>query len=586
MPLKGLTEEQLNAVVHRGNLLLTACPGAGKTKTLVSKIAYQLTNNNSNIGKRKLIAITYTNVAAETILNRLDQYGIESANLWVGTVHSFCLEWLIKPYVNLCSRLSKGYRILDEYEKSNLLQRVRQENGLGIYDDIPTILDENLEIQAIPGTLLYSAAQHYHSILTENKLIDFDLILSISSKLLRDTPYISVRLSALFDTIFVDEYQDTNQIQYNILSAIIRARQTSVVLIGDIDQAIYTGLGAVVKNVDDIRAEFSLEDIETLSLSGCFRSTQRIIDFYRNFQDNNIDIRSLSNASQSDTSVTYKNDIHKDELGTHIAELIRYYISKGISLNDIAVLAPQWYDVTRIGKELRRLLPDIDLDAPGVSPIPRSIDNPWYSLIRLYFIEINSINYSKRKRAARYVIEDLESMGFTLNLDQNKIKKILKTINEIPTDATETITNFIELLITEFCTRLVINIEYSREAEEAKSALIDATKSRIEQHNLVDTVHSLFSYFNNNNGVKVTTCHSTKGEEYEVVIAVGLVKGKIPHWNDIIGHNNAHADYVARRLLYVLCSRAKSFLHLISENGHRTRSGIALGPSPQLLAAL
>ncbi|TOJ70278.1 hypothetical protein CGI36_09470, partial [Vibrio parahaemolyticus] len=78
------------------------------------------------------------------------------------------------------------------------------------------------------------------------------------------------------------------------------------------------------------------------------------------------------------------------------------------------------------------------------------------------------------------------------------------------------------------------------------------------------------------------TCHSTKGDEYDVVICTGLLNGKVPHWNDIIDCSRSHQDYVARRLLYVISSRARKHLYLISESGHKTTNGNPYRPTSQL----
>ena len=101
MPYRNLTSEQMDAVKFNGNLLLTACPGSGKTKTLVSKLCFILENKELFcIGKKKIIALTYTNIAADTILERIMSFGISSESLWIGTIHSFCLNWIIKPNVD------------------------------------------------------------------------------------------------------------------------------------------------------------------------------------------------------------------------------------------------------------------------------------------------------------------------------------------------------------------------------------------------------------------------------------------------------------------------------------------------------
>ena len=113
MPYRNLTSEQLDAVKFDGNLLLTACPGSGKTKTLVSKLCFILENKELfDIGKKKIVALTYTNVAADTILERIISYGINSDSLWIGTIHSFCLNWIIKPNIDRIPRLSKGFNVI------------------------------------------------------------------------------------------------------------------------------------------------------------------------------------------------------------------------------------------------------------------------------------------------------------------------------------------------------------------------------------------------------------------------------------------------------------------------------------------
>ncbi|EAO3983829.1 ATP-dependent helicase, partial [Salmonella enterica] len=90
------------------------------------------------------------------------------------------------------------------------------------------------------------------------------------------------------------------------------------------------------------------------------------------------------------------------------------------------------------------------------------------------------------------------------------------------------------------------------------------------------------SFFNSKSGIKITTCHSTKGDEFEVVICTSLLNGKIPNWNDIRGCSRTHQNYVARRLLYVISSRAKKHLYMISERGYTTKSGTPYQTTPQL----
>lgn len=293
MPYKKLTKEQMNAVEYDDNLLLTACPGSGKTKTLVSKLAYIIENKDRLlIGKRKVIALTYTNIAADTITERLMSYGISDKSVWVGTIHSFCLQWIIKPNINLVPRLSQGYVIIDEHEKEKLINDLKEKYDFGLYDNIITSLSINYQYEYLDKTSNhYKLVDEYHQYLRENKYIDFELILNISYRLLNEYSGMCGSLAALIHHVLIDEYQDTSTIQYEILRFIIEKGKSKITLIGDQEQAIYTGLGAEIKNKEELIDYFKLERLEDMALTGCFRSSQRIIDFYKKYQDGGIDIQ-------------------------------------------------------------------------------------------------------------------------------------------------------------------------------------------------------------------------------------------------------------------------------------------------------
>ncbi|WP_368112829.1 MULTISPECIES: UvrD-helicase domain-containing protein [unclassified Bacteroides] len=104
-----LNPEQESAIFNENSVLLIACPGSGKTRTLTYKIAYELSNLKSN--KQYIIAITYTNRAADEIKERIELLGIDTKQLWIGTIHSFCAEWILKPYHMYIEELKYGYTI-------------------------------------------------------------------------------------------------------------------------------------------------------------------------------------------------------------------------------------------------------------------------------------------------------------------------------------------------------------------------------------------------------------------------------------------------------------------------------------------
>ncbi|ELV8737776.1 ATP-binding domain-containing protein, partial [Vibrio vulnificus] len=113
-------------------------------------------------------------------------------------------------------------------------------------------------------------------------------------------------------------------------------------------------------------------------------------------------------------------------------------------------------------------------------------------------------------------------------------------------------------------------------------SLLDATAQRMKSYSMNYEASDLHRFFCDPSGVKITSCHSTKGDEYDVVICTGLLKGKVPHWQDIRNRSMQHQNYVARRLLYVVASRAKKHLYMISENGYVSNSGYHYVKTEQL----
>ncbi|ELB2963266.1 ATP-dependent helicase [Vibrio parahaemolyticus] len=580
MPFKTLTKEQRAAVEYNGDLLLTACPGSGKTKTLVSKLAYMVKNKDDlGIKKRKIIALTYTNIAADTITERLLSFGIADKSIWVGTIHSFCLQWIIKPNVNLVPRLCKGYVVIDEHERERLLSDLKEKYELNPYADVITRLELDYSYHYSNKTSSeYKVVDDYHKYLRDNNKIDFDLILNMSFRLLFHYDGVRSRLAFFIKHILVDEYQDTSLLQYEILKLIISERKSNITLIGDQEQAIYTGLGAEVKGKAELIDYFALEALHDLSLTGCFRSSQRIIDFYTKYQDGGLSIESKSDLKEFESVVHLEQGIDKSQLSNFIHEVIQSHIEKGILAEEIVVLCPSWFDVIQRSKELDKLDKDYSIDGVVVSPIPKNEDNMWLNLVKLVLNEACMENYLIRRRLANTLIEGLEECGLNVSGEH---KKILKIVNGFNISIDQSITDWIESIVLEFSHLISLNITANKTAKLRLDSLIDATKIRMEKHDMDYRAHDLKRFFGKSKGVKITTCHSTKGDEYDVVICTGLLEGKIPHWNDVY-INNQHANYVARRLLYVIGSRAKKHLYMVSERGHKTRKGFDYVPTRQL----
>ncbi|HFT3433940.1 TPA: UvrD-helicase domain-containing protein [Klebsiella variicola] len=583
MPYKNLTSEQWDVVKHEGNLLLTACPGSGKTKTLVSKLCYLLEKREvSGSGKRKIIALTYTNIAADTIYERLMSFGIDTKNLWIGTIHSFCLHWIIKPNIDRIPRLSKGFNVIDEHEKEFIINELKEKYGLGLFDKIITSLTYDFKYQYSKTDKEFNVVKDYHNHLNSNRLIDFDLILNITLKLLNRDSSLSKRLSLLFSHIFIDEYQDTSFLQYEILRAIYSESNNILTLIGDKEQAIYTGLGAVVKNKKELSEYFNIVNLVNMNLTGCFRSSQLIVGFYSKYKDSKFKITALSKLKDFKSVIYNESSIDKSQLSNYVIEIIKTHLKQGVSPDEIAVLCPSWFDVINLSNEILLGGGDFKIDGVTISPIPKNSENVWLGLIKLLLIKRVPSNFIIRQKLLNEFISELNFQS--VNYIDYSPKSILSKINQLAliSEYEVDIEVWLERIIVDFCSILKLDLTKGGFFYNEMISLVNATTKRMKKYKMAYKAKDLAQFFNSKVGVKITTCHSTKGDEYDVVICTGLLNGKIPHWNDIKNKKREHSDYVARRILYVICSRAKKHLYLISEQGHKTQSGYPYYVTPQL----
>ncbi len=567
--LNQLNDQQKTIVILDDNMLVTACPGSGKTRVLTYKLAYTALSNP--LSHKKIIAITYTNRAADEIKDRLELFDIEQSAIWAGTIHQFCLEYIIYPYSMSLSRLCKGFTIIDEYVRDLYLQQILDSMSIKIpfYEKgkIRTMLNRNMKIVE---TRYPQVVKCYHDQLIRNKEIDFDLILSLSYQILSTHPIASKNVAGILRSIYVDEYQDTNELQYQIIGILTKTNNSiKVMFVGDTDQAIYGSLGGIAKSIKEIEEITALKFTKE-TLNGCYRSTQRIIDYYSYFQNDPYKIISLSNRAELRGIIFLSISIHKDVIYDYIAGLIRRKIDEGIPPEEICVIAPQWFLLYPLCKKLRQLLPDISFDAPDISPIKADDMNVFYKLARLIFTEPGK-KVARRKRIATEIIKLLsEEYNILLN-ERIDCFWILQTINSKHLDSDNGIEHY-KYIIEELFSSCGINRDDNPSLYSLYDNFIYKIQERIKRYSLSDDLLTFYKMFKEKAGVVITTCHKIKGEEYNTVIAFGVLHGMIPHWDaiysPIISENNE-----AKKMLYVIASRAKESLYLFAEQGRTTKKG-------------
>lgn len=563
--LDKLNPQQKQVCIDEGNILLKACPGSGKTRTLTYKIAYLV---EKYIDSKKLnIAITYTNRAADEIRERLEKVETPEDKVWVGTIHQFCLEFIIRPYTMYHKRLRKGYHIIDEYVTKQYIEEIIEELGIDIGYSKPFEYPEILE--------------KYQKKLLDEKEIDFNDILSISFDLISDKKFIAENISGIIRTILVDEYQDTNELQYKILSSIVRAdKKIQVTFVGDTDQAIYGGLGGVAKTCDELQKEFGIKFLER-KLDGCYRSTQRIVDYYSYFQLKGMKIQAVSDIKDEIGCLIYDNTINKSELFEKIACIVKDELSKGIPETEICIIAPQWWLLFPLSKKMKELLPDVKFDAPDITPIKYDPMNIFYLISKLLFTESGK-RITSRKRVANEIIEILTEEYKIRLSEQIDSYRVLKVINSIyPTN--ENGIAYLQEAITKFLVGIGIELSIEASLYKAYEDFMERIKDRVKSNHLSTDIDVFRQCFKEKEGVVINTFHGVKGEEYTTVIAFGILKGYIPHWDIIINKPIDYQKNETKKLLYVVCSRAKKNLFLFSEQGRTTQKGAPLVSTDEIL---
>lgn len=566
-----LNPEQTEAVHAPGSVFLVACPGSGKTRTLTYKIAYELSRLDSD--RQFIVAITYTHRAADEIQERIENLGVDTSRLWIGTIHSFCLEWIIKPYGIYEPTLAHGYRVIDQHERDKLLERLcvpYEKNKVSLYD-CNYYFAEGGYYLCCPNhakhPIIQEVLNEYFKILAESRQIDFELILWYASKLLREKPAIGALLSKLFTMIFVDEYQDTKQIQYRILASILRAGggATRLFMVGDPNQAIYGSLGGYPIGIDELRGMTGIQ-IDERQLSQNYRSSSRVIEFFGNFNVHNTEITAEGEGRDYQSLVSYNHEIAREDLVHEIARLIRHNVEiLGVSPSEICVLAPQWLHLAAMTRQLVGYMPDYEFDGPGMVPFARDIDNFWYKLSRLALTEPSPTIFVRRMRWAGEVIDSLRDAG--VNVSRLSRKTLLRECNTILIDEADGLT-FLERFFAELFLKLSIRVEDFAQLHEHHQAFFESSEARIEklEKEGVEDVRNIEFFrktFQNRSGITVSTIHGVKGTEFDVVIAYALLEGMVPNFNDADGNTSA------QKLLYVIGSRARKNLHLFSETGRK-----------------
>ena len=345
---KGLNTQQIEAVnTTEGPLLILAGAGAGKTKTITHRILNLI---EKGIDPTNILAITFTNKAAKEMKERVDillKHPNNTTKPFISTFHSLCVS-ILKEF--------GGIRHFTIYDKNDSKQTIKDAmNTLGYdpkviepnkilsiiskekgnYRDVEEYIDTHKDSQF--STIVSSVWKKYSETLKKEKALDFDDLIFNTVVLLRDNQNVREYYQNKFKYIHIDEYQDTNIIQYELVKLLV-GKNNNIAVVGDIDQAIYSWRGANIKNI--LRFEEDYPNTKIILLEENYRSTKTILPVANKIIEKNIyrKEKNLFTNNEDGEQITLYPAFDENDEANFISNTARELIEGGVKPSEIAVL--------------------------------------------------------------------------------------------------------------------------------------------------------------------------------------------------------------------------------------------------------
>ena len=614
--LENLNKEQLEAAkTTKGALLILAGAGSGKTKVLTSRIAYMI-QQGAIAGK--ILAVTFTNKAAKEMKERLSSILGENVvkYMWVGTFHSICGRILRQDIENYSfqsgKKLDKNFSIYDETDsvavikqaikKLNLDDKIYQpklvkaviSNAKNKMQDAYTFATFARDYKSQKIAQVY---EMYENALNNNNAIDFDDMLMLCVKLLEQNPEVRKKYYDKFQHILVDEYQDTNQAQYQLVKALYTnllpqiPEERSLCVVGDVDQSIYSWRGADFRIIMNFQNDFP--NAKLVKLEQNYRSTANILNAANAIIENNeerVDKVLYSQKGDGEKISLYEAEDEADE-ANYIVRSIR---DTSDNYNQFAVL----YRTNAQSRALEEALIAAGIpyriygglkfydrkeikDAIAYLKVIYNNDDS-QSLRRIINVPKRAIGETTLKHLQEYAdANDLSLFSAILDVDNietiksgtaSKLKDFAGLILKLKeAESRYSLPEFLSLVLEksgylrelqasgtdEDAVRIenlqeLVNVANEFEPEELDNSLGEF----LAQVSLVSDIDSLDEIANN---VTLMTLHASKGLEFPIVFLAGCDEGIFPSARC---SNSLSELEEERRLMYVGVTRAETKLYL------------------------
>ncbi len=625
--LEGLNDKQYEAVVNtEGPCLVIAGAGSGKTKVLTHKIAYLI--GEKNVLPWEIIAITFTNKAANEMKERIANLVGETAkDIWMGTFHSICVR-ILRRFIDRIG-FDSSFIIFDTSDQRTLVKNCLKDLSIddkmftdrSVLSEISNAKNEMLEPEQYTARAngdfrkekIAKVYELYQKMLRENNAIDFDDIINYTIKILLENPDVLDYYSNKFKYVLVDEYQDTNKSQFTLIT-LFASKHGNITVVGDNDQGIYSFRGADISNILNFEKDFPGTKI--IKLEQNYRCTGNILKVANSVIKNNEVKYKKELWTQNEEGFlpkVYVADNEYDE-ASYIAEQIEHLKREEYyKYSDFAILyrmntqSRAIEDIFRrenvpykvIGglkfyerKEIKDIIAYLRLiqNSSDNLSLKRIINEPKRGIGKTSLDKVEQIANSNEismyeviKNADQYGLNRvyLNSREFINVMEELKAKKDELNISELvkltlrksgytkalEDESTIEAENRIENL-NEF---LTVTMEFEEQfAENTLSEFLEGITLSSDIDNLEEEEDT----------VTLMTLHSAKGLEFPVVFLVGMEEGIFPGYKSISEPTELEEE---RRLCYVGITRARQNLFLTCSKQRTIFGSTSYNPTSRFL---
>lgn len=631
--LKGLNPQQKKAVeTTEGPLLVVAGAGSGKTSVLTRRVAYLIEENQ--VAPWSILAITFTNKAASEMKSRIqDLLGPVAESVWISTFHSLGVRILRRDADKI--GYTKNFTIADSGEQRTLIKRILKDLNYDVKQYDPRAIlgqiskaknmllePEDYEEQ-VASPFEKVAAKVYKAYQTELKrggIMDFDDLIMQTLKLLKTNKDVLHFYQNKFRYILVDEYQDTNQAQYE-LCQLLAAQYKNICVVGDADQSIYGWRGANMENILNFEKDYKDSEVNTIMLEQNYRSTGHILSAANSVIENNVNrkVKNLWTDKGDGEKVNYYRASNGNDEAYFIISKIKEEVKKGRSYKDFSVLyrtnaqsrnieeilvksnipykivgGHKFYD----RKEIKDILAYLKIIAnPNDSmSLNRIINTPKRGIGPTTMAKFNSFasenNFGMLEAFNNLVLAPITGSAATkLNKFGDSFRDIVKYAQD------HNVTELTEKILDEFGYLDALRADKTLEAEarlENIQEFLGVTKRFDDNYEPEDEeTNSLEDFLaevsllsdqddleDEGNEVTLMTLHAAKGLEFPVVFLIGMEEGIFPISRAL---NDPAELEEERRLAYVGITRAREELYLTNAMSRMLYGRIQANPASRFI---